>query len=891
MKCKNCKLKTVFQRLTIYFLIMTMICVLPCTASAKNMIGDKSTNLTINVIENGNIVKTINYTIEQLQKMTQKQVGYTTVDSMPAPVFSANEGVMLEDLLTNANIDENNIQSFKFTSTDGYMINVSKKYLLDTPRYYFPKFKDNSDEGKAPVKPILALKNYQERFTDAPEFDKMSDYDSIRLCFGQSTPDELTTNKFAKWVNQIDIIEVPSGTGSVLLNTPKVDQSYESNSIVSISGETKSLKAVTVNVYDPDGNTVYTAKDIDTTSNNLTTKFTLGNDAKDGYYTIKVSADGLVQDYTQEFIVANQKASVRLKSPAAVQTFNPGDKVTINGLATKIATVNVSVTGPDNKNIFEKDNIDTNSDSFTTDFTLDNTAPTGDYIITVSSPQMSIPYKVKFNVNQKKESNTGYPDEITLSWTGDPKTTETVSWRTTSDITQEYIQYIPTSNFYGDFNRAQQINAAESALYTGYNHFEATLTGLSPNTRYIYRIGKEGTWSEPATFITAGTENKFSFLYMGDVQEGYSDWGTMLNSAYTENPDLKFGLLGGDLINDGDSSDECHQFLSNASPVFNQISLMPARGNHEEISTVLWNSLPVPQNGPEGYKGRFYSFDYGNCHIAVLDSNHMLSPSDTDYVKITTWLQNDLKNSNQRWKFVVLHHPPYPVVSDGNVKNIQNYWIPIFEQCNVDVVFNGHQHVYMRTKPMKEGKVQESGNGVIYVMGNAGTKYYAAGSNCNYISKEIANVSNYQIINIDQDTFTLTSKEAGGQIIDSFTIKKDTNDKQVNGAYTITPIMDNAYKSGRTSDGINTMTVNNGVFGMRYFTVQITPVKEHSGVESVAFVHLRNGVQIDLNVVKADFDAINKVQSGFNVLPGDVIKAYIVDNLSYEVDKNPIILE
>ncbi len=110
--------------------------------------------------------------------------------------------------------------------------------------------------------------------------------------------------------------------------------------------------------------------------------------------------------------------------------------------------------------------------------------------------------------------------------------------------------------------------------------------------------------------------------------------------------------------------------------------------------------------------------------------------------------------------------------------------------------------------------------------------------------------------------------------------------------YTIAPTSDESYTVGTTSDGISTMTVNDGVSGFRYFTVGIEPVIPHSGKETVVFVHLRNGSQLELNAIRADFDQDEiEAQVGCNVQPGDVIKAYIVDELTNSTDHNPEILQ
>ncbi|MDD3652586.1 MAG: PKD domain-containing protein [Desulfotomaculaceae bacterium] len=123
------------------------------------------------------------------------------------------------------------------------------------------------------------------------------------------------------------------------------------------------------------------------------------------------------------------------------------------------------------------------------------------------------------------------------------------------------------------------------------------------------------------------------------------------------------------------------------------------------------------------------------------------------------------------------------------------------------------------------------------------------------------------------------------------TVTQTINQQNISAVYTITPAPDAAYKAGATPEGINTMTVNSGITGLKYFGVQVTPVTEHSGMEAVVFTHQRNGAQLSINVTKADFDVVSTAQAGFNVQPDDVIKVYIVDDLTNDINFNPTILQ
>lgn len=572
------------------------------------------------------------------------------------------------------------------------------------------------------------------------------------------------------------------------------------------------------------------------------------------------------------------------------------------------------------------------------------------------------------------------PQGIVLSWTDDTETTQTVSWYT-ADAAQQMVQYLPADNYRGDFDGAWTLEAVASYLYTSngndWYHEEAAISGLSPQTSYVYRVGREGAWSEPASFTTAGSGDQFSFLYMGDVQEGFASWGQLLDAAGAEDAGPKFALLGGDLVDYGNSSNQWEQFFAAASPLFREIPLMPVAGNHDNVAgTLFWSHFALPQNGPAGYEERVYSFDYNNCHIVGLDSDLMTEPGTDSFAAISTWLAEDLEGSDKTWKVVFFHYPPYPVAFDKHTANLQANWVPLLEQGGVDVVFVGHQHVYMRTKPVKAGQIAPDRDGIVYLMGNAGTKHYPPGDDLDYIACQIPNVSNYELVNIEGDTFTLAAKDACGQIIDSYVMGKQVTvpvtgvslDKDINelvvgdtfrltaditpigatnrnvtwtssneavatvdnrgkltalgageaiitvttndgsfsasctvtvsltpvGQYTVALVKDTAvYSPGETSDGIKTMTINSGVSAMKYFSVQAMPEIEHDGLETVVFTHLRGGAQVSLNAAKADLDSVDVdvVRAGFNVLSGDVVKVYIVDELTNAADSNPTVLQ
>jgi len=329
------------------------------------------------------------------------------------------------------------------------------------------------------------------------------------------------------------------------------------------------------------------------------------------------------------------------------------------------------------------------------------------------------------------------------------------------------VQYVQADDYNDSFESALQLEVDGTAfgIKSTLNRFTVELTGLESGTKYVYRVGDEGAWSEPAFFVTATGADNFTFLYMGDIQAGYTEWGDMLDLVYGEYPESRFALLGGDLTDKSYDENEWGEFLDAATGVFSRIPVMPTLGNHD--GSMYLDFFALPGNGPAGFEQEFYSFDYGDAHFVILNSNK------NAVAATKQWLQQDLESTNKKWKFAVFHHPAYPAVYDykGIDRSICENWVTVLEQYGVDMVFVGHQHIYMRTHPLFQDEIHTDAYGIVYVMGNAGSKFYGGGDGFPYIACEKTG-SNYQVLNLDGDLLTLTSKDASGGLIETYIIEK-----------------------------------------------------------------------------------------------------------------------
>jgi hypothetical protein len=318
----------------------------------------------------------------------------------------------------------------------------------------------------------------------------------------------------------------------------------------------------------------------------------------------------------------------------------------------------------------------------------------------------------------------------------------------------------------------------------GVNVMEARLTGLTEGV-YYYRAGNGRI--QRFEYKSSGWQGDFTFLFLGDiqydqagnVQQEYASWRAMVQRAAVSQAagaSPAFALMAGDLTDNGQSLELWRIFWKNAAPAFAALPMMPVPGNHEYnafdgSAAIYLKMFDLPKNGPEGFQEEFYSFECGGVHVTALSSNILSGErplTDAELERIRDWIAADLKGAGALWKVAVMHHPAYPVVPDKVGGILAREWIPVFEAGGLDLALYGHQHVYMRTDPMLNGK-KDPVNGVTYVMGNSGAKFYAP-ADVPYAQAMIGYVSNYTLFRVSRDRIRLQTFSDAHELLDEAVI-------------------------------------------------------------------------------------------------------------------------
>lgn len=411
------------------------------------------------------------------------------------------------------------------------------------------------------------------------------------------------------------------------------------------------------------------------------------------------------------------------------------------------------------------------------------------------------------------------PSLVRLSWTQDPRTTMTVTWQDAADTERAWVEYTSGSTLaeteasgqstfrqdrtrqdtsrQGILEKEARLTEHRSTLSDGGTQWTATLDGLQPGTTYRYRINSVAAAPEKTgglrfcsspeyQFTTQGkqpadenkTEENLVFAYFGDVQVNreaepeFTRWGQLAQAALAHSPDLQFGIMGGDIVESGIRTEQFDMFFDAASPVFSGIPLFTANGNHESNflsgkPELYLDVFTLPENGPDGFKEEFYSFDAGPTHILVLNSwvySGEQKLADGDDERISSWIRQDLEASDAPWKIAVMHHPLYAVHSDRVADQVQEHWGPILQEGGVKLLLCGHQHVYCRSVPLTDGLVDEK-QGITQVMGVSGEKFYSSADERN-MERTIYEVPNYQIVRVSRDSLEIQCFDKDGQELD-----------------------------------------------------------------------------------------------------------------------------
>ncbi|PFG28059.1 purple acid phosphatase family protein [Corynebacterium renale] len=329
---------------------------------------------------------------------------------------------------------------------------------------------------------------------------------------------------------------------------------------------------------------------------------------------------------------------------------------------------------------------------------------------------------------------------------GADETEANVAWQSRTSGPQ-YLEYWPSDNPGSVTTVAATQGAYNAAVFYPQ---EATMTGLSANTSYTYRITDgQGATSGEFTFTTGDFDDSWNFLALADAQIGVgtrvaeqtANWDKALETATAEHPDASFIMHLGDQVEGwGDPLAQYEGFLSPDEVRSKRLGVL--KGNHETYGVTPHKHfedaffLPNEQDNSANYY-----FEYNNVLFIGLDSNRNTSADIAQHIEYV----NDVTSQHGAkadWIIVGFHHALFSQgthYTDAEVVRLRDELAPALSAAGVDLVLNGHDHIYTRThlmegttpvtsaEPAQAGDVLHPTDGqVLYVTSTTagGGKYY-----------------------------------------------------------------------------------------------------------------------------------------------------------------------
>ncbi|WP_223110748.1 S-layer homology domain-containing protein [Paenibacillus sinensis] len=334
---------------------------------------------------------------------------------------------------------------------------------------------------------------------------------------------------------------------------------------------------------------------------------------------------------------------------------------------------------------------------------------------------------------------------------GADETQLNLTWYSPEQPVDTVVQIVKRSDMTGSvFPTGSKImqfkgEAEPAATVTDVVYFsnKVKVTGLAPTTQYVYRVGDglSGHWSPNYDFSTQDPYN-YSLMFVGDPQIGASGsvtndtygWNNTLNQAVSNFPGFSFIMSAGDQVEHSTNETEYDAFES--PDVLRNLPVATVVGNHDTNVNYGYH-FNVPNEsklGGTNASGDYY-YTYGDTLFMVLNTNNTNGAEHGQFMEETV-----AKVPNTKWRIVTFHHDIYgagPHSTEVKITGLRADLFPFFDKLDVDMIFMGHDHSYVRTYVMNGDNVQgrqlvdslgrdvnPTGNTYVTANSASGSKYY-----------------------------------------------------------------------------------------------------------------------------------------------------------------------
>ncbi len=393
-----------------------------------------------------------------------------------------------------------------------------------------------------------------------------------------------------------------------------------------------------------------------------------------------------------------------------------------------------------------------------------------------TSQDSAKPAETKQIVIPDSNASKGTVSKVTVTFNGDPVTAKGFTWYTTLASSNSDLQIVEKKGSTPDFSKATKFSGKYAVSTNSSSELvhKAEATGLKADTSYFFRVGDAalGIWSNVGTFQTAPESGAFTFIDLADTQAKSEDEAILsaetIAKALATVSNAEFFALNGDIVDTGLNEQQWNWVFGHSQESLLNTTIVPAAGNHDEDKNSFIEHFDIkPADKSDTTTGAYYSFDYSNAHFIILNNNED-SPEYADFTPAQIqWMKDDVKAAKAagaEWIIATMHKGPYTTsnhATDSDImgpNGVRTLVAPIMEELGIDLVLQGHDHIYARTKPIKDGvataaaKITETLNGktIEYTVKPDGTIYLipnTGGPKVYYRNKKI-NPSYYDLFEV-----------------------------------------------------------------------------------------------------------------------------------------------
>ncbi len=260
-------------------------------------------------------------------------------------------------------------------------------------------------------------------------------------------------------------------------------------------------------------------------------------------------------------------------------------------------------------------------------------------------------------------------------------------------------------------------------------------------------------------------DRSVKFAIIGDSGRGSKEQHEVAQqmALYRQRFNFEFVLMAGDNIYEGPASEQDYRlkFEDPYKALLDAgVKFYAALGNHDDTNQIYYR--PFNMGGE-----RYYTFVPPVDPLTRWDTRVRFFALDSTYLTRDQlrWFEKESAESRAEWKIVFLHHPLYTSGRYGlAARGMRLALESAFVNGGVDVVFQGHEHIYQRTNLQ---------NGILYfVTGGAGSLRAGDAQASSVMARSYDRDYHFMLAELNDDGFYFQAINRLGETVDAGTLKR-----------------------------------------------------------------------------------------------------------------------